>query len=292
MVRYGILNLVQLCIGCRTCMLTCKDVHGIPANNYSGQSAIANGREYYRIWPVDLEQGKYPYVVRNENIYRCMQCKNPACVPACPVPGALTQRKDGIVVVDTTKCNGCQKCIPACPYGALYYRADTKVVDKCDLCATLAGYIDSDNPPACVQACLTNALVFGDLDDPSSTISLEMSKYSTYTQPSPGMNPSVYYIYHQAVMHATIVDASGTPISGATAVATDLVSGLTYSQISDSQGRFAIRKLNVGSSYSLAVTLAGYVPYSNMKIQLTSEYLDLGAVQLAAQTTSTTTTKT
>jgi tetrathionate reductase subunit B len=222
MVRYGILNLVNQCTGCRSCMLACKDVHVIPANNYNGQSAIANGREYYRIWPVDLEQGTYPYVVRNEDIYRCMQCQSPACVPACPNK-ALIQRADGIVVVDTTKCTGQQKCVAACPYGAIYYRADTKKADKCDLCATVAGYIDSGNSPMCVQACLSNALVFGDLDDPNSTISLEMAKQSTYTQsPQYGLKPSVYYIYHQALMHATVVNPSGIAVPGATATATEI----------------------------------------------------------------------
>ena len=122
MVRYGILMNVQQCIGCKTCMVACKDVQGIPVNDFNGQSNTANGREYYRIWPVDLEQGTFPYVVRNENIYRCMQCKNPACVPACPNK-ALVQRADGIVVVNTALCTGQQKCIAACPYGAIYYRA-------------------------------------------------------------------------------------------------------------------------------------------------------------------------
>ncbi len=286
MVRYGILMNVQLCTGCRSCMLACKEVHNIPA----GPTASYNGRGYYRIWPVDLEQGTYPYVVRNESIYRCMQCQNPPCVPACPY-SALIQRSDNIVVIDTTKCTGCQKCIPACPYGAIYYRSDTNLADKCDLCATTAGYIDSGNPPECVQKCLTNAIVFGDLDDPTSQISqLEQSLNSYVQLPQNKPNPSVYYVYHAAVLHATLATTSGTAVAGATATVTDLASGNTYTQTSDSSGGFAIRLLNVGDSYSLKVTATGYTAYSNAKIQLTNEYTDLGVLQLVAPTTSTTST--
>ena len=127
MTRYGILMNVHQCLGCRTCMLACKNVWNIPADDETGVPNNYNGREYYRIWPVDAEMGKYPYVTRNETIMRCMQCKNPPCVAACPIPGALTQRSDGIVVINTALCVGDKYCISACPYDAIYFRADLNV---------------------------------------------------------------------------------------------------------------------------------------------------------------------
>lgn len=267
---------VQLCTGCRTCMLACKEVHSIPA----GPTATYNNRAYYRIWPVDLEQGTYPYVVRNENIFRCMQCKNPPCVPACPNK-ALIQGADNVVTVNTALCTGQQKCIVACPYGAIYFRADTQKADKCDLCATTAGYLDSGNPPECVQKCLTNAIVFGDLDDPSSQISQLANSLNTYVQ-SPQFNttPSVFYVYHTAVLHATLTTTSGTAVAGATATLTDSASGNTFTQTSDSNGGFAIRLLNVGDSYTLKVTATGHATYTSSTVKLANEYTDLGTIQL------------
>lgn len=288
MVRYGILMNQQLCTGCRTCMLACKEVHNIP----SGPTASYNGRGYYRIWPSDVESGSYPYVVRNENIYMCMQCENPPCLPACPY-NALVQQSNNIVVINTAKCTGCQKCIPACPYGAIYYRADTNLADKCDLCATTAGYLDSGNPPECVQKCLTSAIVFGDLSDPTSQISQLAASLNSYVQGAQfKTNPSVYYVYHAAVVHAQLVGTSGAVVPSATVTLTDLASSNTYSQTSDSNSEVVVRLLNVGDSYSLKVTATGYTTYSIAKIQLVSEFTDLGALQLVVPTSSTTTTTT
>jgi len=256
MTRYGILMNVQQCIGCRTCMLSCKNAYEIPAggtNNYQG-------REYYRIWPADTEQGKYPYVVRNETIMRCMQCQNPPCVAACPVFGALTQRKDGIVVVDSTKCIGDLACVAACPYGAMYFRTDTSSVDKCDLCAA---QLDAGQAvPTCVSSCLGEAMVFGDLDDPNSTIS-QMIKSTSATQlhPEYSTNPSNYYVAHAAVLHAQVLDDSGNTVISGTPTLIDNTTHTTSTTFLDSNGEFAFRNLTVGRTYSLTITGSGFRNY-------------------------------
>ena len=81
-------------------MMVCKANHGIPVGEYAG-------REYYRIWPMEVELGKYPYVVRNLTPLLCMQCETPPCVVVCQIPGAIYRREDGIVLIDEKKCNGC-----------------------------------------------------------------------------------------------------------------------------------------------------------------------------------------
>ncbi len=60
------------------------------------------------------------------------------------------------------KCIGCKECVAACPFEIPRYDSDTDKVYKCDLCLTR---LQADLPPACVKACPTGALTFGDKDD-------------------------------------------------------------------------------------------------------------------------------
>ena len=171
-------------------MVACKTEYQIPTGKH-------NGHEYYRISVLEYEVGKFPEVKRIFAPVICMQCKNAPCIDVCPIPGALYRRKDGVVVVEKDKCVGCKYCMQVCPYDALYFNEEKRVVDKCDLCVDR---IDQGLEPACVAACMNKAIVFGDLDDQDSKIS-KMTKRSDvkphrplwpayYTQI---FKPSIYY---------------------------------------------------------------------------------------------------
>jgi molybdopterin-containing oxidoreductase family iron-sulfur binding subunit len=120
----------------------------------------------------------------------CQHCAEPPCVDVCPT-GASFKRADGIVMVDRHTCIGCRYCMMACPYKARSFvhepttgqKTDTPrgkgCVESCNLCVHR---VDKGGTPACVESCAAaghQAIVFGDLNDPSSEISKRIRAATT-----------------------------------------------------------------------------------------------------------------
>ena len=92
----------------------------------------------------------------------CNHCENPACVANCP-QGALAKESEyGLVIQDIDKCIACQTCVKTCPYGAPKYIEAEGIVRKCNGCID---WIKNGMQPACVGACSTRCLKFGDAEE-------------------------------------------------------------------------------------------------------------------------------
>jgi formate dehydrogenase iron-sulfur subunit len=97
----------------------------------------------------------------------CKHCTHAACLDVCPT-GSLFRTEFGTVVVQEDICNGCGYCVPACPFGVIDRRIGEQgvknvgVAQKCTLCYDRIG---ADQTPACAQACPTQSIQFGDLDE-------------------------------------------------------------------------------------------------------------------------------
>ena len=213
--RWGMVIDVGRCVGCQTCTIACKQEHGLPP-----------GVTWRFV--ADCEVGEYPDVRRMFLPMQCMHCADAACVPVCPT-GASRKREDGIVWVDYQTCVGCGYCAMACPYHArhLVHRAETYfdaptaaedatghparhgVMTKCTFCKDriddgrargLTPGVDADATPMCAVACIAGAIVFGDLDDPSSAVArLVATRRPQPLMPECGTAPSVFYVTGEPV---------------------------------------------------------------------------------------------
>jgi anaerobic dimethyl sulfoxide reductase subunit B (iron-sulfur subunit) len=106
---------------------------------------------------VETWGGEFPSITRTFLSLACMHCGKPACLAVCPTDAISKRAEDGIVVVDRSKCNGCQECFSACPYNVPQFGEDG-TMQKCDFC------IEIDKGPACVKPCPTGALRYGPME--------------------------------------------------------------------------------------------------------------------------------
>ena len=189
--NYGFLINNSKCIGCHACSTACKSENQVPLG-------------VFRTWVKYTEVGRYPDVRRNFQVNRCNHCMNPPCVEICPV-AAMTQRDDGIVGYNADLCIGCKSCMQACPYNSIYIDPETNTAQKCHFCAHR---VDNGIEPACVVVCPQHAIVAGDLDDPASEISREISKHNvTVRKPEQGTAPKCFYVDgHQAALTPTVTE--------------------------------------------------------------------------------------
>jgi len=145
---------------------------------------------------------KFPFLLL------CNHCDDPPCVSVCPTK-ATFKRSDGIVMMDFHRCIGCRFCMAGCPYGSRSFNwIDPRpylvkvnpefptrtpgVVEKCLFCYER---LDEGKLPACVEACSSKALIFGDLNDPNSEIrQILKERFAIRRKPELGTNPSVYYV--------------------------------------------------------------------------------------------------
>lgn len=141
------------CIGCHACTTACKSENVVP---------IGVTRTYVK----HVDVGVFPHVRRAHQVTRCNQCAHAPCVTACPTT-AMFKRPDGIVDFDKSICIGCKACMAACPYDAIFINPEDHSAEKCNFCAHR---IDVGLEPACVVVCPTQAILIGDMNDPSSYV--------------------------------------------------------------------------------------------------------------------------
>jgi tetrathionate reductase subunit B len=170
---------VERCTGCHACSVACKVENHVPLGNF-------RTKVYYH------DHGTFPNTRRDFLPTLCMQCADAPCLKSCPT-GSISRDEDGIVRINTETCRGYGRCEDACPYGAIYVDPQLHVADKCNFCSHR---LEVGMEPACVETCPGETLIFGNLNDPQSSISRFVAKHKDELitlKTEKGTQPQVLY---------------------------------------------------------------------------------------------------
>jgi len=156
----GMLFDATACIGCKTCVVACREAAGLPPQPKDGMHDVqteldGQTKNVIKLWKDEKNLAAFTYVKQ-----QCMHCIDPACVSVCML-GALKKTAGGPVTYDKDTCIGCRYCQVACPFNVpkFEWNSATPQIVKCDLCQ--ARIAKGATQPACTEVCPRKAIIYG-----------------------------------------------------------------------------------------------------------------------------------
>ncbi len=221
--KWGMVVDLDRCTGCEACVVACRAENNIPT---VGADEAARGRAIHWIRVERYWEGEFPDARLKFMPVLCQHCDAAPCEPVCPTYASY-HNAEGLNAQVYNRCIGTRYCANACPYNVRFFNffnpiwerplhlqlnpdvsvREVGVMEKCTFCvqrikaAEILARVenrelkDGEFNPACVQSCPTSALVFGDLNDPTSKVfRLARSNRGTKLLGELGTLPKVTYL--------------------------------------------------------------------------------------------------
>ena len=207
---------LDTCIGCNACSTACYAENNLPVvgKETFRKGQAMHWMRIERYWDATTN-GEVHAEFHEQGAgflpMMCQQCHAAPCEPVCPV-GATYHTPDGLNAQVYNRCIGSRYCSNNCPFRVRYFNfwpyyerawptplnlqlnpditvRDKGVMEKCTFCIQRIRAAkdtasreerpmkDGDVVTACVQACPTSAISFGDLLDPNSKVSQAWKHY-------------------------------------------------------------------------------------------------------------------
>jgi len=212
------------CTGCQACVVACHAENNVPV---VGEEEVSMGRAMHWIRIERYWEGEYPNLRARFLPVLCQQCEQAPCEPVCPVFATYHNEQEHLNVQVYNRCIGTRYCANNCPYIARVFNwfapyfpepaneqlnpdvtvRSRGIMEKCTFCIQRIRRVeeaaraegrplaDGEVQPACAQTCPTEAIVFGDLNDPNSRVAqLAGSRRGFRLLEELGTEPSVIYL--------------------------------------------------------------------------------------------------
>jgi formate dehydrogenase iron-sulfur subunit len=163
---YSILVDTSKCTACRGCQVACKQWNGLPGTETKNVGSYEN--------PQDLSAETFKIVRYSEGVNgggkrywhffseQCRHCLSPGCMAVAEKDEIIQDEKTGAVLfTPKTKDLDYKATVDGCPFNIPRQDPKTKVMAKCTMCVDRIG---AGLIPACVKACPTGAMQFGERD--------------------------------------------------------------------------------------------------------------------------------
>jgi len=221
--KWGMTIDLDRCTGCGACVVACQAENNV---GICEKQEIAEGRNMHWLRIERYWVGSYPDVRVRFLPVMCQHCQDAPCEPVCPVYASY-HNPDGLNGQVYNRCVGTRYCGNNCPYAVRVFNfyphewpspldnqlspditvRSRGVMEKCSFCiqrirrvkeeAKAEGRLirDGEVQPACAQTCPSEAMVFGNLADPRSRVSiLSRSPRRFKLLENLGTHPSVIYL--------------------------------------------------------------------------------------------------
>jgi molybdopterin-containing oxidoreductase family iron-sulfur binding subunit len=215
---------LDLCTACQACVVACHAENNVTT---VGEEEVTLGRSLHWIRIERYWEGEAEHLQARFMPLLCQHCQKAPCEPVCPMYATMHDTQENLNVQIYNRCVGIRYCGVNCPYKVRVFNwwdpyfpepmneqlnPDVTVrrrgiMEKCTFCiqrirrareeAQARGeeFHPEGVKPACVQTCPTDALVFGDLHDPESTVSkLARSARGFILLEDLGTEPSLVYL--------------------------------------------------------------------------------------------------